>query len=184
MRPGFRVFPNLDSQVRQSSRLESVSKRFGENARELFASGVLALELGQIVQYRVAVAIDETRELSFHTHDIDEEAVLVQLVTLEDDLDAIVVGVQLTLRAEITADEIVPSGEIGVHPECVPGHVGSSIGQQYLETTFRVFVEERVRFRRSLDGETVRDELLGRQFRERFGRDLHAARLRPPGQKL
>jgi len=180
LRPGFGVLPNLDSEVRQFSGIESVSKRLGENARELFASGVLAVELGELVQYRVAVAIDETRELSFHPHDIDEEAVLVERVTLEDDLDPIVVGVQFTLWAEITTDEEVFRGELAVDTECVRRHVGLSIGQQYLEATFRMLVEERVRLRRSLDRKTVRDELFDRGVRERRGGDLHAALLRPP----
>jgi len=157
LRPGFRVFPNLDREVRQFFRIESVSKRLGENTRELFASGVLAVELGELVQYRVAVAIDETRELRFHPHDIDEEAVLVELVTLEDDFHPVIVGVKLTLRTEITADEKVFRGEGGVDTECVGRHVGLSIGQQYLKATLRMLVEKRVRPRRSLDRKTVRD---------------------------
>ena len=92
----------------------------------MFDAGVEPRELGQIVEGVVAVVIHEPGECPLDLDDVDQVAVLVEVIALEAQFEHVVMRVQVVLRAPVTADEEVLGDEIafdghGVHQSFPPG---------------------------------------------------------------
>jgi hypothetical protein len=77
------------------------------------------LELGEVVQGLLAIAVENAIELGFEIDKIDDEAMRIERVRLDADFDPVVMRVKFVLRSPIPTDEEMAGDEFALKAQAI-----------------------------------------------------------------
>ena len=84
--------------------LDASMHLLAQAVRKAFQTGIYSIEIGQVIQDLVAIAINQLVQMVLDGDNIDKIAMFIQLAALKEYFNLVVVGMRPVFRSPITAD--------------------------------------------------------------------------------